>query len=80
MLAAIAEPSTDLHVSAPVGGASRSTSAATEGPLHDEEIGYDDQEYLAGVRAVASPIVDGRGRRVACLMVVGFKERPTSAR
>jgi len=27
------------------------------------------------VRAVAAPIVDARGRRIAVVMVVGFKER-----
>ena len=40
-----------------------------------EEIGYDDQELFAGVRAVAAPIVDARGRRIAVVMVVGLKER-----
>lgn len=76
LLAAIAEPSTDLHVSAPV-GRRIPLDVGCHGKvlLHDEEIGYDDQEYLAGVRAVASPILDARGQRVACLMVVGFKER-----
>jgi DNA-binding IclR family transcriptional regulator len=39
------------------------------------DIGFDDEEYLAGVRATAAPIVDARGRRVAALLVVGFKER-----
>jgi len=39
------------------------------------EVGYDDQELFAGVRAVAAPIVDARGRRIAVIMVVGFKER-----
>src|SRR5438128_1612214 len=39
------------------------------------EVGYDDQELFAGVRAVAAPIVDARDRRVAVVMVVGFKER-----
>ncbi len=40
-----------------------------------DEIGYDDQELFAGVRAAAAPIVDSRGRRIAVVMVVGFKER-----
>ena len=30
-----------------------------------EEVGYDDQELFAGVRAAAAPIVDARGRRIA---------------
>ena len=38
-------------------------------------IGFDDQEYLAGVRAAAAPVIDAQGRRVAVLLVVGFKER-----
>ena len=40
-----------------------------------EAIGFDDQELFRGVRAVAAPIVDARGRRVAAVMVVGFRER-----
>ena len=40
-----------------------------------EDVGYDDQELFAGVRAVAAPIVDARGRKIAVVMVVGFKER-----
>jgi DNA-binding IclR family transcriptional regulator len=27
------------------------------------------------VRAVAAPVIDARGRRIAALIVVGFKER-----
>jgi DNA-binding IclR family transcriptional regulator len=38
-------------------------------------IGLDDEEYLAGVRAAAAPVIDTHGRRVAVLLVVGFKER-----
>src|SRR2546428_256687 len=40
-----------------------------------EDIGYDDQELFRGVRAVAAPITDANGKRIAVLMVVGFKER-----
>jgi DNA-binding IclR family transcriptional regulator len=43
--------------------------------LHGAAIGYDDQELFRGVRAVAAPVIDARGRRVAAVMVVGFKER-----
>jgi DNA-binding IclR family transcriptional regulator len=39
------------------------------------DVGLDDEEYLAGVRAAAAPIIDARGRRIAVLIVVGFKER-----
>lgn len=75
-IAARAEPATDLHMTAPLGrrlpldkGAHGKVVAGRE------EVGYDDQELFAGVRAVAAPIVDARGRRVAVVMVVGFKER-----
>lgn len=75
-IAAHAEPPTDLHMTAPIG-----RRLPLDGGAHGkvlggrEEIGYDDQELFAGVRAVASPIVDARGRRIAAVMVVGFKER-----
>ena len=75
-IAARAEPGTDLHVSAPVGRRLPADVGAHAKVLSGgADIGYDDEEYLAGVRAVAAPIVDGRGRRVAALIVVGFKER-----
>jgi len=75
-IAARAEPKTDLHVSAPVGRRLPADVGAHAKVLSGgADIGYDDEEYLAGVRAVAAPIVDGRGRRVAALIVVGFKER-----
>jgi IclR family KDG regulon transcriptional repressor len=40
-------------------------------------LGYalDDEEYLAGVRAAAAPVVDARGYVVAALCVVGFRTR-----
>ncbi len=75
-IAARAEPGTDLHVSAPVGRRLPADVGAHAKVLSGgADIGYDDEEYLAGVRAVAAPVVDGRGRRVAALIVVGFKER-----
>ena len=43
--------------------------------LHGEAIGYDDEQLFRGVRAVAAAVIDARGRRVAAVMVVGFKER-----
>ena len=38
-------------------------------------IGYDDEELFPGVRAAAAAISDARGRKVAFIMVVGFKQR-----
>lgn len=35
----------------------------------------DDEEYLAGVRAAAAPVVDANGRVIAALCVVGFSTR-----
>jgi DNA-binding IclR family transcriptional regulator len=75
-IAARAEPSTDLHMSAPLGRRLPANVGAHAKVLTGgADIGFDDEEYLAGVRAVAAPIVDARGRRVAALLVVGFKER-----
>ena len=75
-IAARAEPSTDLHVSAPLGRRLPANIGAHAKVLAGgKDIGFDDEEYLAGVRAVAAPIIDARGRRVAALLVVGFKER-----
>ena len=75
-IAGRAEPATDLHMTAPLGrrlpldrGAHGKVIAGRDA------VGYDDQELFAGVRAVAAPVVDARGRRVAVVMVVGFKER-----
>ncbi len=75
-IAARAEPTTGLHMSAPLGRRIR-LDAGAHGKvlLHGEAIGYDDQELFRGVRAVAAPIVDARGKRLAAVMVVGFKER-----
>ncbi len=74
-IAARAEPSTDLHMTAPLGRRLPLDKGAHGKVLAGEAVGYDDQELFAGVRAVAAPIVDARGRRVAVVMVVGFKER-----
>ncbi len=38
-------------------------------------VAVDDEEYLEGVRAVAAPILDGRGRVAAGLLVVGPRSR-----
>src|SRR5437762_6073096 len=75
-IAARAEPSTDLHMSAPIGRRLPANAGAHGKVLSGgADIGYDDEEYLAGVRAAAAPIIDARGRRIAALIVVGFKER-----
>jgi len=75
-IAARAEPSTDLHMTAPLGRRLPMDKGAHGKVLGGrDEVGYDDQELFAGVRAVAAPIVDARGRRIAVVMVVGFKER-----
>jgi DNA-binding IclR family transcriptional regulator len=74
-IAARSEPSSDLHVTAPLGRRlPLDAGAHSKVLLGSDAIGYDDEEYLAGVRATAAPIVDERGRRVAALLVVGFKD------
>lgn len=75
-IAARAEPATDLHMTAPLGRRlPLEKGAHAKVIVARDDIGYDDQELFPGVRAVAAPIVDARGRRIAALMVVGFKER-----
>lgn len=75
-IAARAEPATDLHVSAPLGRRLPANMGAHAKVLSGgADIGIDDEEYLPGVRAVAAPIIDAQGRRIAALLVVGFKER-----
>ena len=75
-IAARAEPATDLHMSAPLGRRLPANVGAHGKVLGGQvAIGYDDEEYLAGVRAAAAPVIDARGRRIAALLVVGSKER-----
>src|SRR5437773_574400 len=75
-IAARAEPATDLHMTAPLGRRLPLDAGAHSKVLDGrEDIGYDDQELFRGVRAVAAPITDANGKRIAVLMVVGFKER-----
>lgn len=75
-IAARAEPTTALHMSAPLGRRLPANVGAHAKVLSGgADIGIDDEEYLAGVRAVAAPIFDAHGRRIAALLVVGFKER-----
>jgi DNA-binding IclR family transcriptional regulator len=75
-IAARAEPDTDLHMTAPLGRRLPLNEGAhgkviTKG----DAVGYDDEELFAGVRAAAAPVVDARGRKIAFVMVVGFKQR-----
>jgi DNA-binding IclR family transcriptional regulator len=75
-IAGRAEPATDLHMTAPLGRRLPLEKGAHGKVLTDrEDVGYDDQELFPGVRAVAAPIIDAQGRRIAVVMVVGFKER-----
>ena len=75
-ITARAEPATDLHMSAPLGRRLPWNVGAHGKVLSGQDrIGYDDEEYLAGVRAAAAPVMDARGRRIAALLVVGSKER-----
>jgi DNA-binding IclR family transcriptional regulator len=74
-IAARSEPPTDLHVTAPLGRRLPLDIGAHAKVLSGEtRIGYDDEEYLAGVRATAAPVVDRRGTRIGVVLVVGFKE------
>ena len=75
-IAAREEPATDLHMSASIGRRiPLETGAHAKVLLRKEAIGYDDEEYLPGVRAAAAPITDANGRRIAAIVVVGFKQR-----
>ncbi len=70
-----AEPQTDLHMTAPLGRRLPLDEGAHGKVIAGARIGYDDEELFPGVRAAAAPIVDARGRTVAFVMVVGFKQR-----
>jgi DNA-binding IclR family transcriptional regulator len=74
-IAARAEPQTDLHMTAPLGRRLPLDEGAHGKVIAGAKIGYDDEELFPGVRAAAAPIVDARGRTVAFVMVVGFKQR-----
>lgn len=70
------EPATDLHMSASIGRRiPLGTGAHGKVLSGGERVGYDDEEYLPGVRAAAAPITDATGRPVAAIVVVGFKQR-----
>jgi len=75
-IAARAEPDTDLHMTAPLGRRLPLERGAHSKVLRgNDAICYDDEELFPGVRAAAAPIVDARGRKIAFVMVVGFKQR-----
>ncbi|MDE3100969.1 MAG: helix-turn-helix domain-containing protein [Chloroflexota bacterium] len=73
-ISARSEPS-DLHVTAPLGRRLPLDAGAHAKVLSGADpIGYDDEEYLPGVRATAAPIVDAHGHRIAALLIVGLKD------
>ncbi len=74
-IAARAEPATDLHMTAPLGRRLPLDRGAHGKALRTGGVGYDDEELFPGVRAVAAPVEDARGARIAVVMVVGFKPR-----
>jgi DNA-binding IclR family transcriptional regulator len=81
VIADVVESRTDPHMSARVGWRVPAGVGAHAKVLgKGEPVGLDDEEYLAGVRAAAAPILDATGRRVAVLLVVGMKSRVTLAR
>lgn len=77
----VAEPATDLHMTTRIGRrVPLGVGAHGKVLVRDESLGLDDGEYLEGVRAAAAPIRDATGRKVAVLIVVGFKSRVSLAR
>lgn len=75
-IAAREEPATDLHMSASIGRRIPLGTGAHGKVLSGHQaIGYDDEEYLPGVRAAAAPITDAAGQRIAAIVVVGFRQR-----
>ena len=74
-IAARAEPQTDLHMTAPLGRRLDLHAGAHGKAMKGAAVGYDDEELFPGVRAAAAAISDARGRKVAFIMVVGFKQR-----
>ncbi|OLC58038.1 MAG: hypothetical protein AUH85_01655 [Chloroflexi bacterium 13_1_40CM_4_68_4] len=81
VIADVVESANDPHMSARVGWRVPAGVGAHGKVLErGETLGLDDEEYLEGVRAAAAPIVDADGRKVAVLIVVGFKSRLPLAR
>jgi DNA-binding IclR family transcriptional regulator len=77
----VAAPKATLHVSARTGG-HIPLAAGCHGKVFVEKqpLGFDDGEFVEGVRAVAAPVVGEDGKAAACLMVVGFKRTLSMAR
>lgn len=80
VIADVVESQSDPHMSARVGWRLPLGAGAHAKVLRGEPVGFDDGEYLEGVRAVAAPVLDGDGRRAAVLIVVGFKSRLSLSR
>lgn len=80
-LAVVSAPKATLHVSARTGG-HIPLAAGCHGKVFvgKQRLGFDDGEFVEGVRAVAAPVTDEDGTPVACLMVVGFKRTLSMAR
>ena len=80
-LAVVAAPEATLHVAARPGGHIPLAAGCHGKVLVDvQPLGIDDEEFVEGVRAVAVPVHGDDGRRVACLMAVGFKRTLSTAR
>ena len=76
VIADVVEPATDLHMTTRVGRRVPIAAGAHGKVLvGGEPLGLDDEEYLEGVRAAAAAVLDAAGRKVAVLIVVGFKSR-----
>jgi DNA-binding IclR family transcriptional regulator len=76
VIAEIAEPGTDLHMTTRRGRrVPLSVGAHGKVLVGGEAVGFDDEEYLDGVRAAAAAIRDTTGANVAVLIVLGFKSR-----
>ncbi len=81
VIADVVEPATDLHMTTRLGRrVPLGVGAHAKVLVRGEPVGLDDEEYLEGVRAAAAPVVDAAGRKVAVLIVVGFKSRVSLAR
>lgn len=72
-LATVAAPKATLHVSARTGG-HIPLDVGCHGKVfvQKQPLGFDDGEFVEGVRAVAAPVIGEDGEPMACLMVVGF--------
>src|SRR5437667_228974 len=71
----MAESTGSLRPVPAIDKAARVLRALAEVSTKGDAIGYDDEELFPGVRAAAAPVVDARGRKIAFVMVVGFRQR-----